>query len=304
MKTGMFVPGRLQRAKSADLVHSARLCSRAVCFLAILLVLVAAVRAETPDKLKPRGYVNDFGGVLDVQSQQRLTALCKEVDDKTHAQIAVVTVRTLEGVPVEDFANKLYVRWGIGYKGENRGVLVLLSVNDRKYRVEVGYGLEPILPDGKVGGFSREIVPFLRQGDYGGALLHVTGRIAEVIAQDRRVALSTIPRTAPPVAVTRPAPPAAQGPWWFYAVFVVVFGILKGIFFMLFIYLAYRLIKAVAKGGVAGALAGLSTRSYGTRSGWSSSSSSSSSSSGGFGGSSSGGFGGGSSGGGGASGSW
>ncbi len=171
---------------------------------ALLLCLALPARAEKVEQLKPQGYVNDFAGVMSAQAREQLTALCAEVDQKARAQIAVVTIRSLENVPIEDFAIHLATRWGIGPKAGDRGVLLLLAVGDRKYRVDVGYGLEPILPDGKVGGFTREILPLLRQNDYSGALLQLTSRIAEVIAQDRGVALGhAAPRRAIPREAVR-----------------------------------------------------------------------------------------------------
>src|SRR2546428_9259748 len=138
-------------------------------FLLLFIVTHALpALAEKVEELNPQGYVNDFADVLPSQARTRIAAICKEVDQKTRAQIAVVTIRKLDGIPIENFASKLYERWGIGPKSDNRGVLILLAVDDRRYRVEVGYGLEPILPDGKVGGFGREMVPNLRSGDYGG----------------------------------------------------------------------------------------------------------------------------------------
>src|SRR6516165_3399769 len=182
-----------------SLLNCSQLPRRALAWVAgpallLALLCTSAARAEKIEQLKPQGYVNDFAGVLSEGTREQITALCRQADQKAHAQIAVVTVRSLDDVPVEDFANKLYERWGVGYKGENRGVLILLAVDDKKYRVEVGYGLEPILPDGKVGGFGREILPSLRQGDYSAALLHLTASVARVIATDRGVALGDLPR--------------------------------------------------------------------------------------------------------------
>src|SRR2546422_6852543 len=163
----------------------------------ILFLFGATARAEKLEQLKPQGYVNDFAGVLSAPARSQMTALCAEVDQKAHAQVAVVTIRSLEGVPLQEFANRLFKQWAVGYKPDDRGVLVLLAISDRKYWVEVGYGLEPILPDGKVGGFGREIVPLLRQNDYGGAGLPLASRIAAVSAEERRVALrSTRPEAA------------------------------------------------------------------------------------------------------------
>jgi uncharacterized protein len=174
--------------------------------LALCLVVAASAHAEKLDQLKPTGYVDDFAGVIDSTTRSELDELCAEVDQKTHAQIAVVTIHTLEDVPIEDFANKLYERWGIGPKSDNRGVLILLAVNDHRYRVEVGYGLEPILPDGKVGGFGREVVPHLRQRDYSGALLRLTQDVAQVIAADRGVNLTALKGAEPAPA------PQGSGP--------------------------------------------------------------------------------------------
>ena len=103
---------------------------------------------------------------------------------KAHAQIAVVTINSLDGSDIDSYAVDLYKKWGIGSKATDHGVLILLAVQDQKYRIEVGYGLEPILPDGKVGGFGREAVPLLRQNNYNGAVSLMTSRVADVIAQD------------------------------------------------------------------------------------------------------------------------
>lgn len=176
------------------------------------LCVPPSTSANNGEQLKPQGYVSDFAGVLDAQAEARLTALCKEVDQKARAQIAVVTIRSLEGAPLEEFSHRLATRWGVGHKGDNRGVLILLAINDRKYRIEVGYGLEPILPDGKVGGLGREMVPMLRAGDNRGALLHVTRRIAEVIAADRGVTLEGLPVAAPAPRPPPASPPQAPSP--------------------------------------------------------------------------------------------
>ncbi len=163
-------------------------------FLVLLALLSSslsvAVYAEKIEQLSPQGYVNDFAGVLDADSRQKLTALGQEIDQKAGAQIAVVTIRTLEGDNVQNFASLLFKKWAVGPKGKDRGVMILMAVNERQYWTEVGYGLEPILPDGKVGGFGREMVPLLRQNQYGAALLQMASQVAGVIAQDRGVTLN------------------------------------------------------------------------------------------------------------------
>ena len=109
--------------------------------------------AQTNIPAKPTGYVNDYANVLSPSARQQLEALCTEVDQKAMAQIAVVTVRSLEGRPIEDYAVDLFNKWGVGPKESARGVLILLAIDDRKTRIKSATGLEPILPDGKVGDF-------------------------------------------------------------------------------------------------------------------------------------------------------
>ena len=176
----------------------ARTVARSLLLLALLRVPVAS--AEQAKNLKPQGYVSDFAGVLNVQAKEKLAALCAEVDQKAKAQIAIVTVSSLEGVPVEQYSFDLATQWGVGPKQKDRGVLILVAPNDRKYWTQVGYGLEGILPDGKVGGFGREAVPFLRQNDYSGAVLLITERMAQVIAEDQKVTLDSLSGAPPPVA--------------------------------------------------------------------------------------------------------
>ena len=154
--------------------------------------LASSTSAQKPQDLKPQGYVNDFAGVINPETNQELNALCSEVDHKADAQIAIVTVKSLEGEPIENFSIDLATRWGIGPRQKDRGVMILLAPNDRQYRFEVGYGLEPILPDGLVGGFGRQARPLLREGNYSAALLLMTQSVAAVIAKDRGVTLQAL----------------------------------------------------------------------------------------------------------------
>ena len=165
--------------------------------LALILILVPAAQAEPISQLKPTGYVNDFAHVLDQNTIAQIDEICRQVDEKAHAQIAVVTIHSLDGEEIESYAVDLFHQWGVGNKSTDRGVLILYAINDHRARIEVGYGLEPILPDGKVGAFQREAIPLMRAGNYSQALLLVTSRVASVIAQDAGVQLTT-PQIAPP----------------------------------------------------------------------------------------------------------
>jgi uncharacterized protein len=251
--------------------------------LAGVLMLAVAVHAEPISQLKPTGYVNDFAHVLDANAVAQMSNICQQIDEKAHAQIAVVTVHTLDGSDIESYSVDLYKQWGIGNKATNHGVLILYAVDDRRARVEVGYGLEPILPDGKVGGFQREAIPFMQSGDYSKALLLVTSRVAQVIADDAKIEFSGPELPATPAE--RPAPGTG-----FSLGGVVVIGII--ILLALFTPMRGLLFAMLFSGMLGGG---------GRGGGWSGGGFGGS---GGFGGGGFGGFGGGSSGGGGASSSW
>ena len=163
----------------------------AFLFLAMLGGAVASrAQAQVPDS-KPAGYVSDFAGVLSPQAKQQIEALATELDRKTGSQLAIVTVKSLQGEPIEDFSVALATRWGIGRKDKgDTGVLLLLAAQDRQNRMEVGYGIEPIIPDGRAGTILRDMRPLLRAGDYDGALMQAAGQVAALIAQASNVTLS------------------------------------------------------------------------------------------------------------------
>jgi uncharacterized protein len=169
-------------------------CVRATAFAVasatVALFLAVQLCAEPVSQLHPTNYVNDFAHVLQPETEAQLNDLCQQVDEKAKAQIAVVTINSLDGQDIESYTVDLYQKWGIGNKSTNRGVLILIAVKDHRYRTEVGYGLEPILPDGKVGGIWRESLPELKQGDYDEAIKQTTQKVASVIAQDAGVQLT------------------------------------------------------------------------------------------------------------------
>jgi uncharacterized protein len=159
---------------------------------------------------KPEGYVSDFAHVIkDPATKDQLEAYAAGVEQATGAQMALVTIPTLEGEPIEDVANTIYRAWGVGQKGKDEGIMLLLSIGDHKSRLEVGYGLESILPDGLDGDILREMRPALRQNDFGDAMLAAAETIGNTIAQSKNVQLQThLParRTQPAVTDHIPWP--------------------------------------------------------------------------------------------------
>jgi uncharacterized protein len=253
----------------------------------LLLVARAALPAADFTALKPQGYLSDFAGVVDAQSRARIEAYCLQVERATGAQMALVTLPSLEGEPVDQVANDLFRKWGIGQKGANNGVLLLLSIQDRRTRLEVGYELEPVITDGTAGETLRAMRPWLRESRYGDALLEAAGQIGSKIAQAKGVSVGG-------AETSRRRPANGQFPIPVSLVFggFILFAILSSLFGG----------GRRGGGGVGGLLTGMILgnmmgRSWGPRS-----------SGGGFGGYDSsdgfGGFGGGDSGGGGASSDW
>jgi uncharacterized protein len=160
----------------------------------VLLVFApsALVTAESVSTLPaPTGYVNDFAGVLSPSTKYNLENLCTQVDRQAHAQIAVVTVKTIDGdQSIEEFATALEDKWKVGAKGTDRGVLMLFVMTPRRGRIEVGYGLEGVLNDAKVGDIGRSMVPAATQGDYNTAIPLGVRQIAQIIATDAGVTLN------------------------------------------------------------------------------------------------------------------
>ncbi len=103
------------------------------------LLLIVAAQAEPIAQLKATDYVNDFAHVLDQNSIAQMDDICRQIDEKTHAKIAVVTVHSLDGSDIESYAVNLFQQWGLGTKSTNRGVLILYAIDDHRDRIEVGY---------------------------------------------------------------------------------------------------------------------------------------------------------------------
>ena len=172
--------------------------STIACFLAfsyILLVNQAAVHAQALPK--PSRYVSDFARVIDPSSLQRIERLCQELENKTGAQLAVVTIDSLKGEPIEDFAVKLFEQWGIGKKDKSNGLLLLIAVQDRKSKIEVGYGLEPVITDGISGEILRSLRPYFRANQYGEGLYSGAFALASRVAENAGVRLSANPGINP-----------------------------------------------------------------------------------------------------------
>ncbi len=199
----------------------------ALAILGILLVcsLVPGYsRAQVEDPLQgltPRGYVNDFAGVIGPGPSAQLESLLGELDRKTGVQFSVVTIASLQGQEIRDFSNRLFERWGIGHK-DDRGLLMLMAAKERRIWVEVGYGLEPLLPDARVGRILDEsVIPFFKSGDYAGGLSSGARHFAEIIAQNSGVQLSGLSGIREPARLQTQGQPLTCGETIFFVIVLI-----------------------------------------------------------------------------------
>ncbi len=171
-------------------------CYYGLCLAAVVLLLFFLFNSKAlavgyePTK---DFFVNDFAGVLSQQDKAEIQQLGATLYEKTTAQLVLVTVPDLEGQALEDYSLSLLRQWGIGQKGEDNGVLLLLSVADRKVRFEVGYGLEGALPDGKVGRLLDEYgIPYFAEDQFSTGLRECYKAATAVVSQEYGVEMSAL----------------------------------------------------------------------------------------------------------------
>jgi uncharacterized protein len=175
----------------------------AVLTAGLVLVFQAGLHAAFPTAT---GYVTDVAEVLAGGDRDAAVARIREVEQKTSAEIAVATVTSLDGMSIEEYASTLFQRWGVGKKERDNGVLILLAPGARQIRIEVGYGLEPILPDGLAGEIiATEARPRFSNGEMSAGLLATIRRVADIVEANETVSAADRARLA---AAANPSPPA------------------------------------------------------------------------------------------------
>jgi uncharacterized protein len=131
---------------------------------------------------KATGRVNDFANVIDPATEAALDRDLDQLEQKTSSEIAVATVESLNGMSVEEYANKLFKEWGVGQAKQDNGVLVVVAPNEREMRIEVGYGLEGVLPDGLAGQVIRDdFTPRFKEGDYSGGIRNGVAHLVAIV---------------------------------------------------------------------------------------------------------------------------
>jgi uncharacterized protein len=147
---------------------------------ALLWLLGCGVFAQSLPK--PTGRVNDFASVIDPSVESEIDSRLDRLEQETTSEIAVATVTSLDGMSVDEYASRLFKEWGVGQAKQDNGVLVLVAPNEREMRIEVGYGLEGVLPDGLAGQVIREqFTPRFRENDYSGGIRDGVTRLIDIV---------------------------------------------------------------------------------------------------------------------------
>ncbi|NPU86251.1 MAG: TPM domain-containing protein [Syntrophaceae bacterium] len=198
-------------------------------FGALLVVLLFGLLASSvpgSDEFPAhRGQINDFADLIPPDVEQRMEAKARQVLNTTGTSVVVVTMPTIGENYLSDYVNRLYRAWGVGKKGENKGVLIFFAQKEKKIRIETGYGVEGILPDGKVGEIlRRDVAPHLKKKDYGTGLENALLSVSRVIEEDAKASGGVKP--------TPKKPPVSPHTVFIVATFIV-FGIIGLIVFLI-----------------------------------------------------------------------
>lgn len=203
---------------------------RRLLFIVISAALLSVVAVHAESVPRPTDWVSDFAGVVSSEYRDKIVALIKELEQKTSAEIMVIAVNSIAPYDEKSYARMIFDSWKPGKRGRDNGVLVLLAIKERRWRIEAGYGVEGILPDGLCGQIGRNyMVPFFKQGEYGKGLYNGVAAIASVIAKDANTALSVKPSES--------ASKSFNADWLFY-LFLALWFLL--IFIFRFIYVMNR----------------------------------------------------------------
>ena len=174
-----------------------RFVFRIILTLSLMSVLAATGYSQA-DLPMPQHYVEDYANVINDSDERSLNGVLQELKQKTGAQYIVLTVLSTGGLPIEQFSIELAEKWKLGQKGKDNGMLFVLAKNDRKWRFEVGYGLEGFVTDQYCGRVGRDVlVPYLRKGDYSRGIYQANLQIVQRIASEASVNLTGMPKVTP-----------------------------------------------------------------------------------------------------------
>ena len=187
-------PGVRSHKPPTDGRATTKVCSWWLPVCVLLVASSALAQPQPPELTRP---VNDFASVIDADSARQMDSLIRSLQETTGDVVVVATIDSLEGEDVNQYAVKMFENRGkgVGQKGKDNGLLVLIAVKDRSVKIEVGYDLEQFITDGFAGETIREeMAPQDRRGAYGAGLTAAVTRIIGRIAEGRNVSISGAPR--------------------------------------------------------------------------------------------------------------
>lgn len=164
-----------------------------IFIIAAFFIFTGIGFCEEADLKNYIGYISDYAGILSYETKAKLAALSSEIEAKTTSQLAILTIDTAAPLDIETYAVKLFEKWGIGKKGKDNGVLILVAVKDRQVRIEVGYGLEGAIPDALAKNIiEKSMLPFFKSGDYDAGILQGAAAVSKLIAGEYNVEISEL----------------------------------------------------------------------------------------------------------------
>jgi len=201
--------------------------------LVVILTAVCPAFAQEAAIPAPSGFVNDYAGILSSGAKSEISRLAERVEEKTSAEIAVITVKTTSPLTIEQYAVELFQKWGIGKEGMDNGVLILVAVDDRKVRIEVGYGLEGAITDLKSKVIINDLMtPAFRKGDYDIGVASGVVMIAKIIRDEYGVDLD-LKGASEALPAGRRGGRSPLGSLITLIFFILIFGTRFGMFFFL-----------------------------------------------------------------------
>ena len=192
---------------------------RLIVITALVLVMLSAGQSPGIESA-PRSCVEDRAGVIDSARKRQLIGLLQELEKKTKCRMIVLTVLTTGEIPIQQYSFERADKWKFGANQETASVLIVVAVNDGKYKTQVGYEYEGILPDGYTGSVGRQyMVPHFRANRYGQGIFEAAAVMAQHVAQERGVTLSGMPKISPPSG--------ASARHWLFPLLVIVMIVLS-----------------------------------------------------------------------------
>ncbi len=203
-------------------------------FAPFLLGLLTAAfcvigQAAEPPIPRPVGYVNDFAQVIEPDWAERITAVCRELDEKTGTEITVATFPDIGDGSIDDFTSRVFEDWMPGEKGIDNGILILDAIAQRLIRIEIGYGLEPVVPDAVAGRIRRDVMtPFLKAGQRGEAYYQGVAALATIVAKEENIELESLKGQITPEPQTQRRSGRGISPFVIFIAIAVLASIFRG----------------------------------------------------------------------------